>query len=211
MKQKNKINKKRLISIIGLISIIFVVISFAYYTNINKFLDEQQNVYVDGECQERLAEDFINNGCGTDTILDTVTGICWAKNLNQGSGTKKWAINNTYPEPIWTGTEYNWGSQSDTDYPAFKICNDLTTGGHSDWRMPTRAELLTLINESGSSGSTCSSLTNFGFTNCQNSYYWSSNQRGSYTTYAFNVHFDFGYSYSVGKTYSNYVACVRKD
>ncbi|MDA3855229.1 MAG: hypothetical protein PF569_03150 [Candidatus Woesearchaeota archaeon] len=57
---KNKTIK--IISILSLVMIIFSLSTFAYYTNISKFFVEQQNVYVDGEGQHRLAEDFIEDG-----------------------------------------------------------------------------------------------------------------------------------------------------
>jgi hypothetical protein len=103
------------------------------------------------------------------------------------------------------------GVQLETDYLAFKVCDDLTTGGNSDWRMPTRAELLTLIDEIGSIGTTCTTLSGFGFLYCQNNWYWSSNQRGSSTTIAFRVSLGSGSSYGGGKTDSYYVACLRRN
>jgi len=213
MNKKQNISKKviKIIGVISLFTILTSLLIFAYYSNINKFYNEQQNAYVDGEGQHRLAEDFIVDGCGTGTMLDTVTNLCWDKNLNIGAGKKLWALNNTYPEPIWTGTGYNWGAQVATDYPAFKVCDDSTTAGHSDWRMPTRAELLTLIDEIGGSGTTCTTLEGFGFTACQNSYYWSSNQRGSSTTSAFLVYLDFGFSSYGDKIVGYYVACLRRN
>lgn len=213
MKMKtNKLKIGKIVVVLFLITIITSLFTFGYYSNINKFLvQEQNNVYVDGKGQHRLAEDFIVDGCGTGTILDTVTGLCWDKNLNVGAGTKQWATNTAYPEPVWTGSSYTWGSYVATNYPAFKVCDDLTTGGNTDWRMPTRAELLTLIDEIGPAGTTCTTLGGFGFTNCQNSYYWSSNQRGSSTTGAFRVSLGYGRSDVLGKTGNYYVACVRRN
>ena len=207
-----KKNKKKIIfGITVLFVLIFSMSTFAYYTNIGKWLDQQTNPYVDGEGQIRLAEDFIEDGCGTDTILDTVTGLCWTKNLNVASGTRQWATDNSYPEPTWTGSGYSWPSgRVDTDYPAFNECNQLSTGGNSDWRMPTRAELLTLINEIGPSGTTCTTLDGFGFINCQNNWYWSSNQRGSSTSVALHVDLSTGLSSNGLKTSAGYVACVRR-
>ncbi len=215
MANSKKNSSKRIMIIMGVILtfvVFFSINGIAYYTNLGKWLDQQTNSYVDGEGQQRLLEDFIEDGCGSDTMLDTVTGLCWDKNLNRNGSTLQWALNNAYPEPLWSGAGYTWpAGRVDTDYPAFKACNDLMVGGNTDWRMPTRAELLTLIDEIGVSGTTCTTLTSFGFTNCQNSFYWSSNQRGSSTSYTFNVNLNGGNSAAYAKTDIYYVACVRRN
>lgn len=205
--------KKKIIFGLAIFFVLVVSIStFAYYTNIGRWLDQQRNNDgFGGEGQIRLAVDFIEDGCGIDTMLDTVTGLCWTKNLNIANGTRQWALDNSYPEPTWTGTGYSWPSgRSETDYPAFNECNQLSIGGNSDWRLPTRAELLTLIHEIGPSGTTCTTLTNFGFENCQ-TMYWSSNQRGSSPSLAFGVLLNAGVSYGLVKSVSFYVACVRRN
>jgi hypothetical protein len=58
---------------------------------------------------------FVNNGDGT--VTDTKTGLMWATTDN--------------------GTHINW-----TD--AHSYCQSYSGGGHTDWRMPTLAELKTL-------------------------------------------------------------------
>ena len=58
---------------------------------------------------------FVNNGDGT--ITDTKTGLMWAANDN--------------------GDLINW-----TD--ARSYCQNYNGGGHTDWRMPTLAELTSL-------------------------------------------------------------------
>lgn len=195
-------------------ALVFSMSTFAYYTNIGKWLDQQRNDDGHGgEGQIRLVEDFIEDGCGTGTMLDTVTSLCWDKNLDVAGETRQWATDNSYPEPTWTVSGYSWPSgRSALDYPAFNECEQSSTGGHTDWRMPTRAELLTLINEIGGSGITCATLNNFGFENCRMSVYWSSNQRGSMTSNAFTVSFNNGLSNHYAKTdIFAYVACVRRD
>ena len=58
---------------------------------------------------------FVNNGDGT--VTDTMTGLMWSATDN--------------------GNHINW-----TD--ACSYCQNYNTGGHTDWRMPTLAELKSL-------------------------------------------------------------------
>lgn len=58
---------------------------------------------------------FINNGDGT--VTDTSTGLMWQQT------TSSWG---------------NWAT-------ALAYCEDLTTGGYTDWRLPNIKELLTIF------------------------------------------------------------------
>ena len=60
---------------------------------------------------------FVDNGDGT--ITDTETGLMWATKGN--------------------GASINWRD-------ARSYCQNYEGGGHTDWRMPTLAELATLYN-----------------------------------------------------------------
>jgi hypothetical protein len=55
----------------------------------------------------------------TNTVMDNLTGLVWARNANLG-GTMTWSN-------------------------ALAYCESLTYGGHSDWRLPNRLELHSLI------------------------------------------------------------------
>jgi hypothetical protein len=63
---------------------------------------------------------FVDNG--DNTITDMLTGLMWLKNSNP-NGNATWANQITY-------------------------CADLTTGGHTDWRMPNIKEFVTLLDYS---------------------------------------------------------------
>ena len=63
------------------------------------------------------ASSFVDNGDGT--ITDTSTGLMWEKSTDKNT--------------------YNW-------IQAIAYCDNLTLGGHSDWRLPTRNELQSLVN-----------------------------------------------------------------
>ncbi|MBT8349934.1 MAG: DUF1566 domain-containing protein [Deltaproteobacteria bacterium] len=62
---------------------------------------------------------FLNNGNGT--ITDAKTGLMWAAKDN--------------------GIPINWPD-------ALSYCQDCNSGGHTDWRMPTLAELMSLYDPS---------------------------------------------------------------
>ena len=69
---------------------------------------------------------FVDNGDGT--VTDTLSGLMWAANDN--------------------GAEVDW--------PGAKgYCEGFRAGGHSDWRMPTAAELRGLFDANGSRRATC--------------------------------------------------------
>lgn len=62
---------------------------------------------------------LIINGCGTGTILDRSSGLCWIRDFEL-SNDKNWEDSILY-------------------------CNSLNFAGHSDWRLPSRLEMHTLI------------------------------------------------------------------
>lgn len=184
MAKKNKLSKKIIfITVLTLFTILLSLFTFSYYTNTAKFFEDSRKADgFSGYALEREANDFIVDGCGADTMLDTVTGLCWDKSLNR-HGTSNWAT-------------------------ALTDCSNLNHAGHSDWRLPERDELMTLIDEIGGDGSTCTTLSGFGFTGCVNDYYWASNVYQPNTASAWNVGLHNGYVYASG-THVNYVACVR--
>lgn len=82
---------------------------------------------------------FVDNGDGT--VTDTTTGLMWSK------------------EDI--GDRQSWE-------PADKACRALTLAGFSDWRLPTRAELLTLVDDTRHEPVIDVSA----FPACKSSWYW---------------------------------------
>ncbi len=88
---------------------------------------------------------------------------------------------------------------------AIKYCEDLSFAGYSDWRLPNKNELLSIVDRTKYEPS-----INGAFKNITTSYdYWSSTTYASYTSYAWDVLFsdgstDYNYEYI-----SRYVRCVR--
>lgn len=202
-----------------IISIIFTFLLFsiitAYYTNINKFFEDSRiNDGNSGFALQRFSNEFIVDGSGIETMLDIVTGITWDKNLNHNAVGLEWALDNSYTEPTWNSITkvYSYPSGK-VNYPAFAYCEDLILGDYDDYRLPTKAKLLTLINEVGVAGSTCSTLSVFGFTNCQNGRYWTENEYKPTTTKAWDVDLEYGAGAIAGYTKSSIlsVVCVRSD
>lgn len=96
---------------------------------------------------------FTVNGNGT--ITDNLTGLIWLKNLSCFGNVNDWA-----------------GALSTVNNLANGACG-LTDGSvAADWRLPNRAELMSLVNRGQSSPSTW--LNNMGFTSVTANPYWSS-------------------------------------
>ena len=81
----------------------------------------------------------------------------------------------------------------------------LTTGGHHDWRLPTKSELLSIVDYGRSFPS-----INPVFTSTASSFYWSSTlQAGNELYFAWNVYFTDGATYTYKLALANNVRCVR--
>lgn len=186
MKNK-KLKSKKIIFIYLLLIIILIAPIFSYYVNVYIFFEtSKKNDGYGGLAQERNQSDFIVDGCGTNTMLDVITGLCWQKDFD-------------------TGGEMTWAN-------AISYCDTLDLGGHSDWSLPSNNQLMTLIDEIGVSGATEVTLESFGFLNIHSTYYWSSSEYVPDTSKAWLVRFNTGHNGSLyAKTSAEYVVCVRED
>ena len=86
-------------------------------------------------------------------------------------------------------------------FPAFKLCKDLTTGGHTDWYLPSQVEVFYLW-------SVKSALNAGPMTDLQNAYYWSSTETGAIG--AWNQDFQYGNQDGMPKTDVFRVRCLRR-
>lgn len=119
---------------------------------------------------------YTDNGNGT--ITDNVTTLVWQK---QDDGVAKaWADAITY-------------------------CDNLTLGGQTDWRLPVRIELVSIIDY----GRSRPAINTTYFPNTTFTYYWSSTTNAGFTTGAWSVHFSEGSSDYWNKTDTYYARCVR--
>lgn len=182
MVNKYKIKNYKFVGLL-VFFLILLVSSFGYYINMNKFF-AQENKVADGYggyILQRDNNDFIDEGCGTETILDVVTGLCWDKNMNRAGATMIWSSANTY-------------------------CSGLSHPSGGTWRLPTNNEAMTLIDEKGN---ICTSLGTIGFLNCQPQNYWTSEASISYPGRYFTLSFSNGYDGHTTNAVSNYVFCIK--
>lgn len=77
------------------------------------------------------------------------------------------------------------------------MCNNSTLGGLTDWRLPTKDELVTMYNNKNTIG---------GF---KDGKYWSSSTHENSSVYAYYVNFSYGGVDDYHKSNSLYVRCVR--
>ena len=110
---------------------------------------------------------FVNNGDGT--VADTKTGLMWSAKDN--------------------GSPINWPD-------ALSYCQNFSGGGHTDWRMPTLAELASLY-DPGVKNKRGYHVTKLIDTSAQTC--WASETRG-YEAARFN--FTYGQEYWLRQAYS---------
>ena len=87
---------------------------------------------------------------------------------------------------------------------AIDYCEGLTLNGQSDWRLPNKKELLSIV-DYGTYNPAISSV----FEKTTSYHYWSSTTDASYTSGAWRVYFNYGYTDYFDKSYNGSVRCVR--
>ncbi len=115
-------------------------------------------------------------------VTDNKTGLQWQDDYSDNGGDIKYAK--------WTD--------------AIAYCEDLTLGGHSDWRLPNKKELLSIV-DYGRYNPSIDTV----FTHTTSDYYWGSTAPASGTGSAWIVYFSYGYTSHYDKSYDYYVRCVR--
>ncbi|NCC25212.1 MAG: DUF1566 domain-containing protein [Deltaproteobacteria bacterium] len=122
---------------------------------------------------------FLDNGDGT--VTDRVTGLMWQKdNLREGAK-----------------QEFTW-------LEALTACENLNLAGHTDWRLPNRNELQSLVDFSRSEPAI--DTTVFPDSNYA---YWSSSPLASGAVSAWKVNFSFGHVDTYGVSNGLWVRAVR--
>ncbi|MFC1857397.1 DUF1566 domain-containing protein, partial [Thermodesulfobacteriota bacterium] len=140
-------------------------------------------------------------------VRDNITGLIWEVKTDDGSIHDKddkytWCDNNPDTNGGNAGT-----CDNGTDTEDFiNVLNAENFGGFSDWRLPTREELRSIVDY----GRYIPAISTDYFPNTVASNYWSSTTFASNIYYAWHVYFYNGYdNYSYGKSYSYYVRAVR--
>ena len=121
-----------------------------------------------------LKAEFLKNG---DIVKDSVSKLEWQDNA--------------------VGSTMTWED-------AITHCEELSLGGHSDWRLPNINELKSIVDRSKD----YPAIVN-GFENTSSNYYWSSTTNENFKNRAWLVGFGGGYVNYYGKDYNYYVRCVR--
>ena len=144
----------------------------------------------DGYYQKGMTSAFVDNS--NNTITDNTTGLMWKK-CSEGL----------------SGATCATGSASSLTWrQGLSACEADTTAGYTDWRLPNRLELSTIVNLQNASPA----INTTYFPATQSSSYWSSstNQLPGSQSNAWYVSFNNGsMSTPYTKTSSNYVRCVR--
>lgn len=171
--------------------------------------EQALNILVDAlvVCPPNSPTRFVDNGDGT--VCDHQTGLMWEQK-DGGDGT----VDPNNPRDV--DNNYTWsisgGPPDGTAYTDFlarlngPIANTNPSeqlGGHRDWRLPTSAELQTILD---CSFSPCIDPT-FGPTAA--TFYWSSTSDASYPGIAWIAGFDSGVVGGSGKSFGRRVRAVR--
>lgn len=111
-------------------------------------------------------------------VIDNRSGLMWQRDLPDGG-------------MIWdAGIGY---------------CGDLILGGHSDWRLPTRVELLSIVDAERQAPA----IDGIVFPNTPSSGFWTSTPYVGMSGSVWLVSFEHGASAKTDAKYSTWVRCVR--
>jgi hypothetical protein len=122
-------------------------------------------------------ESYTDNKDGT--VTDNLTGLMWQQTVPTG--------------------KYTWSQ-------AVAFCPTLKLAGHSDWRLPSRIELVSIVDFGVSSGATINATY---FPSTPTSSFWSSSPLAGSSSFAWLVVFVVGYTDYAGVSSNSYVRCVR--
>jgi len=122
------------------------------------------------------AATYLDNG--DQTVTDMKTGLVWDQ---RDTTTKTWEA-------------------------ALSYCETLTHGTKTDWRLPNRNEILSLVEYTKTSRPVIN--TTF-FPGAVSNYYWTSTSYTANVSSAWSVYFSDGNVYAGSRASSYYVRCVR--
>ncbi|MEK8021228.1 MAG: DUF1566 domain-containing protein, partial [Candidatus Parabeggiatoa sp.] len=142
---------------------------------------------------------YTDNGDGT--VTDNRSGLIWLKNAN------------CFGPQYWKTAMQK---AANLDHGQCGLRDGSRAGM---WRLPTKEELKAMIDKKYRKPYSQPALSNAAgtgpwkegdaFLGVQTNFYWSSTRYAAITGLAWSVHFDDGYVYSVGKTFTSYVWPLR--
>jgi hypothetical protein len=116
-----------------------------------------------------------------EIVTDSATGLSWQDNVIVATAERTWEDAIDYCE------------------------NTLALGGHQDWRLPNKNELISIVDYLQYDPA----LDSGTFQNYYSGYYWCSTTNAKYGNYAWGINFLNGYSRHMGKGNSYHIRCVR--
>ena len=175
----------------------------------------ESQVIADTTAFRQLQARFVDNGDGT--VSDTQTGLMWEQKDSLGGGANlgdPHDADNTY---TWSSTATAADGTAFTDFLLRLNACDSTdgstlTGGfasHCDWRLPTSAELQTIVDLTATGCGTGSPCIDSTFGPTVASFYWSSTTLSGTPLVAWVVDFDVGSEDFGTKILTGYVRAVR--
>ena len=176
--------------------------------NIHNHADADSNASLrdDGYYQKGHVPQYERDD-GDNIVKDNITELEWQDDVDAENVTKKCLTDANYD--ICTG---NNGAIQDSSKctdtsgdTAATYCEALSLGGHQDWRVPTRKELVGLA-EYGQT----SPAMNPVFQNAESRFYWSSTAYAGNASNTWGVQFSYGGQYTSSKSNSLNVRCVRE-
>lgn len=132
--------------------------------------------------------DFTDNGDGT--VTHHKTGLIWQRcSLGQS----------------WDGTDCTGTATTFSWQQALAAGAQHTLGGFSDWRLPNKNELVSIVEYR----CYAPAINNQQFPNTSSSWYWSSSPYAGYSSYAWGVDFNDGGVYGNEYGHGGHVRLVR--
>jgi hypothetical protein len=118
-----------------------------------------------------------------ELVIDEVTGLAWQRELDEGPG---------------ESGGFTWQE-------ALDHCDELDQGGYDDFRLPTRIELVSLVDPS----TTDPAIEVLAFPDTPGAAYWTASSLAGDPDQAYQLHFSFGDTSSSSKEVELTVRCVR--
>ncbi len=166
-----------------------------------------------GTCIDTRYDSFNCGGCGTscEAGLECADSVCkavdreWAAWPVQAGA----AFSSEYTSVRDTRTRLLWSADLsptplDVD-AAIAFCEGLTRDGHGDWRVPTKIELITIVDPTRSGPASNPSQ----FSNTPSAPLWSATPSATDASRYWAVNFDDGSVVAYPKAVSFFVRCVR--